>query len=109
MMVGSSSRDVIVKESGIVQQTGKASPPHRHDLHRLGSFHQNAVVTVVENDGGGDGYYSQYFQGPEGGSAAVGQKELGAENGCGFSGRKDGSYSNESGESLRTILSDPVT
>ncbi|XP_024026030.1 U-box domain-containing protein 62 isoform X2 [Morus notabilis] len=117
-----SSRDVIVKESGIVQQTvsgnAKASrsenhhhrhhhhhpPPHHHDEQgRLGNY-QNAV-TVAETDS--DGYYSQYFQGPEG--SAAGQKDLAGENGCGFSGRKDVSYSNESGESLRMILSDPVT
>nr|DAD25783.1 TPA_asm: hypothetical protein HUJ06_027251 [Nelumbo nucifera] len=34
---------------------------------------------------------------------------MGGDNGCGFSGRRDGSLSNESGESLRAILSDPLT
>ena len=114
MMVGS-SRDVIVKDGGVVQQTvcgnTKASPSENHHHHhhsrhqqgRLGNY-QNAV-TVAEPDN--DGYYSHYFQGPEG--SAAGQKDLAIENGCGFSGRKDISYSNESGESLRTILSDPVT
>ncbi|KAF4349765.1 hypothetical protein G4B88_029513 [Cannabis sativa] len=47
------------------------------------------------------------MMGPEG--SASGQKDLTVENGCEFSGRKDVLYSNESGESLRTILSDPVT
>ncbi|PON34952.1 hypothetical protein PanWU01x14_340100 [Parasponia andersonii] len=109
-MVVGSSRDVIVKDGGIVQQTvrgnTKASPSENHHHHhqgRIGNY-QNAV-TVAEPDS--DGYYSQYFQGPEG--SAAGQKDLAVENGCGFSGRKDVSYSNESGESLRTILSDPVT
>ncbi|GMN41146.1 hypothetical protein TIFTF001_010369 [Ficus carica] len=117
-----SSRDVLVKEGGIVQQTvsgnAKASPAENHHHHhhhqkhhhhhdqqgRLGSNYQNAV-TVAETNG--DGYYSQYFQGPEG--SAAGQKDLDVENCCGFSGRKDVSYLNESGESLRMILSDPVT
>lgn len=122
MMIGS-SRDVLVKEGGIVQQTvsgnAKASPGENHHHHhhhyqkhhhhhdqqgRLGSNYQNAV-TVAETNG--DGYYSQYFQGPEG--SAAGQKDLDAENCCGFSGRKDVSHSTESGESLRMILSDPVT
>uniref|UniRef100_A0A803R7H1 U-box domain-containing protein n=1 Tax=Cannabis sativa TaxID=3483 RepID=A0A803R7H1_CANSA len=116
MMVGS-SRDVIVKEGGIVHQTVsgniKSSPNdnhhhhhhnhHHHQQGRVGNY-QN-VVTVADPDG--DGYYSQYFQGPEG--SASGQKDLTVENGCEFSGRKDVLYSNESGESLRTILSDPVT
>lgn len=108
MMVGS-SRDVIVKEGGIVvQQTvsgnTKASSSENHQQQgRLGNY-QNAV-TVAEPDH--EGYYTQYFQGPEG--SAAGQKDLAVENGCGFSGRKDVTYSNESGESLRTILSDPVT
>ncbi|KAI4306554.1 hypothetical protein L6164_029823 [Bauhinia variegata] len=41
------------------------------------------------------------------GSASM-QKSMVEENGCGFSGRKD-VYLSESGESLRAILSDPIT
>ncbi|PWA71263.1 Zinc finger, RING/FYVE/PHD-type [Artemisia annua] len=53
-------------------------------------------------------YYSQYLQGVEGSGA--GFKEILVENGAGFSGRKDGSSSSVgSGESLRAILSDPLT
>ncbi|XP_060213014.1 U-box domain-containing protein 62 [Lycium barbarum] len=63
------------------------------------------AVTIASVDG--DMYYNQYLQGPEGSNAR--QKEMGFENGCGFSGRKEGSYSTESGESLRVILSDPIT
>lgn len=63
------------------------------------------AVTIASVDG--DMYYNQYSQGPEGSNA--GQKEMGFENGCGFSGRKEAHFSNESGESLRTILSDPIT
>ncbi|XP_015074436.1 U-box domain-containing protein 62 isoform X1 [Solanum pennellii] len=65
---------------------------------------RNAVIIASVD---GDMYYNQYLQGPEGSNAA--QKEMGFENGCGFSGRKEAHYSNESGESLRTILSDPIT
>ncbi|PSR93263.1 U-box domain-containing protein [Actinidia chinensis var. chinensis] len=68
------------------------------------SQYQNAV-TIADPDG--DLYYSQYLQGPEG--SGCGQKGVVVENGGGFSGRKDSSYSSESGESLRVILSDPLT
>ncbi|CAH9121532.1 unnamed protein product [Cuscuta epithymum] len=38
------------------------------------------------------------------------QKEIVlVDNGCGFSGRKESSYSSEPGESLRAILSDPIS
>lgn len=75
--------------------------------------YQNAV-TIADPDG--DIYYTQYLQGGEGsggsGGGGGGQKDIVVENGgsgCGFSGRKDVSFSSESGESLRAILSDPVT
>lgn len=107
LLVGSSI-EVLVKDDSIGQQSlnsnTKASPSeNHHQQSRLGNY-QNAV-TVAEHDG--DVYYSQYLQGSNG--SVVGQKDLAVENGCGFSGRKDLSYSNESGESLRMILSDPVT
>lgn len=107
MIVGS-SREVLVKDGCIGQQTlssnTKASPSeNHHQQSRLGNY-QNAV-TVAEHDG--DVYYSQFLQGSDG--SVGGQKDLAVENGCGFSGRRDVSYSNESGESLRMILSDPVT
>lgn len=71
-----------------------------------GGVDMRNAVTIASVDG--DMYYNnQYLQGPEGSNA--GQKEMGFENGCGFSGRKEGHYSNESGESLRIILSDPIT
>ncbi|XP_044509560.1 U-box domain-containing protein 62 [Mangifera indica] len=59
----------------------------------------NSMVTVAEVDG--DVYYSQYLQGSNEGSSGSGQKEcVVVDNGCGISG---------SGDSLRAILSDPVT
>ncbi|XWS74509.1 hypothetical protein CRYUN_Cryun01aG0004000 [Craigia yunnanensis] len=73
---------------------------------------QNAV-TIADPDG--DIYYTQYLQGGEGSGGCGGgngQKDILVENGgggCGFSGRKDVSFSSESGDSLRAILSDPVT
>lgn len=66
----------------------------------------NNAVTIAEADG--EMYYSQFLQATEGSGA--GGKDMGVENGCGFSGRKEGSaFSSESGDSLRAILSDPVT
>ena len=66
----------------------------------------NNAVTIAEADG--EMYYSQYLQATEG--SAAGGKDMGVENGCGFSGRKEVSaFSSESGDSLRAILSDPVT
>ncbi|CAK9133698.1 unnamed protein product [Ilex paraguariensis] len=75
----------------------RASSSGNHLQERVGSY-QNAV-TIADPDG--DLYYSQYLQGPEGSNA--GQKDMLVENGYGFSGRS------ESGESLRAILSDPLT
>ncbi|KAK9913862.1 hypothetical protein M0R45_037667 [Rubus argutus] len=107
-----SSREVLEKDHSISvgQQTlsnnTRASPSNNHDQlpGRLESY-QNAVPVAESSDG--DMYYSQYLQGSEGSAAA--QKDLVVENGCGFSGRKDALCSSESGDSLRAILSDPVT
>lgn len=69
---------------------------------------QNSAVTIADLDG--DLYYShQYQQGPDGSNVAGHKDASLIENGCGFSGRKDIWYSSESGESLRGILSDPLT
>lgn len=88
-----------------VNNNTRDSPSNNHQLPgRLGSY-QNAVRVAESSDG--DMYYSQYLQGPEGSAAA--QKDTVVENGCGFSGRKDALCSSESGDSLRAILSDPVT
>ncbi|KAK8669955.1 hypothetical protein V6N13_104722 [Hibiscus sabdariffa] len=99
--VGGSCRELVVKEGGIGQGA------------RDGNNYQNAV-TIADPDG--DIYYTQYLQGGEGSAASGGggngQKDILVENGgggCGFSGRKDVSFMSEAGESLRTILSDPVT
>lgn len=63
------------------------------------TVNDGAIVTVAEADG--DLYYSHFLQGTTEGSSGSGQKESGvADNGCGISG---------SGDSLRAILSDPVT
>ncbi|XP_034206205.1 U-box domain-containing protein 62-like isoform X2 [Prunus dulcis] len=101
-----SSREVLVKDHSVGQQimnnNTRASPSDTQQ-GRLGNYHN--VVTVAEPDG--DIYYSQYLQGSEGSGSA--QKDSVVENGCGFSGRKDVMYSSESGDSLRAILSDPVT
>nr|GEU97779.1 transcription factor RF2b [Tanacetum cinerariifolium] len=66
------------------------------------------AITVA--DPTGEMYYSQYLQGVEGSGSGAGFKEMLVENGPGFSGRKDGSSTSAgSGESLRAILSDPLT
>ncbi|KAB2085802.1 hypothetical protein ES319_A05G423100v1 [Gossypium barbadense] len=97
--VGGSCRESVVKEGGIGQGV------------REGNNYQNAV-TIADPDG--DIYYTQFLQGGEGSAASGGgnaQKDILVENcgGYGFSGRKDVPFFSESGESLRAILSDPVT
>ncbi|XP_076946056.1 U-box domain-containing protein 62-like [Bidens hawaiensis] len=66
--------------------------------------YQNAITVV---DPTGELYYSQLYNRVEG--SGVGFKGMLVDNGCGFSGRKDYSNSGGSGESLRAILSDPLT
>ncbi|KAI3762529.1 hypothetical protein L1987_52959 [Smallanthus sonchifolius] len=77
-----------------------SSENHRHEP----SQYPNADALV---DRDGELYYSQYLHGAEG--LGSGLKDMVVDNGCGFSGRKDVSYSGESGDSLRVILSDPLT
>ena len=84
-----------------VHTSTNANEDHQQD--RLGKS-QNAV-TIAETDC--EEYYSHYLHGTEGSASA--QKAMVGENGCGFSGRKDVLYSSESGDSLKAILSDPVT
>lgn len=88
------------KDSGIGQLV---HTDEDHPRKRLGKCQSS--VNVAETDC--EEYYSHYLQGAEG-SASM-QKVMLDDNGCGFSGRKDVVYSSESGESLRAILSDPVT
>ncbi|KAG8501864.1 hypothetical protein CXB51_004582 [Gossypium anomalum] len=97
--VGGSCRGLVVKEGGIGQGVIE------------GNNYQNAV-TIADPDG--DIYYTQFLQGGEGSAASGGgnaQKDILVENGGGYgiSGRKDVPFFSESGESLRAILSDPVT
>ncbi|XP_071707419.1 U-box domain-containing protein 62-like [Rutidosis leptorrhynchoides] len=66
--------------------------------------YQNAITVA---DPGGELYYSQHINGVEGSGSGI--KDVLIDNGCGFSGRKDVSSSSGSGDSLRTILSDPLT
>ncbi|XP_010252055.1 PREDICTED: U-box domain-containing protein 62-like isoform X2 [Nelumbo nucifera] len=100
---GGSGRGVLVKDGNVVQSATSIRGSPSEQQHQQGRMtHCENAVTIAEPDM----YYSQFFQGTE--SSVLAQKEIG-ENGCGFSGRKDGSLSTESGESLRTILSDPLT
>lgn len=77
-----------------------------NENHQQGqlSQYQNAITIA---DPTGELYYSQYLQGVEG--SAAGLKDMLVDNGCGFSGRKDVPNAGGSGESLRAILSDPLT
>ncbi|XP_043725991.1 U-box domain-containing protein 62 isoform X2 [Telopea speciosissima] len=88
-------RGLLVKDGNVVQCE------QQHQQGRVNQF-ENAV-TIAEPDM----YYTHFLQGSDG--SVLAQKEMGGDNGCGFSGRKDGSLSSESGESLRAILSDPLT
>lgn len=100
-----SGREIMGKDGGDIGQLVHNNVSGGDEDHRqegLGKS-QNSV-TVVETDC--EEYYSHYLQGGEGASV---QKVMVDDNGCGFSGRKDAMYSSESGESLRAILSDPVT
>ncbi|KAG9139506.1 hypothetical protein Leryth_024001 [Lithospermum erythrorhizon] len=63
------------------------------------------ALTVAEL--GGEGHYAQYSKGAEGSNG--GQKDIVAEKGVGPSGKKEGSHVTEPLESLRAILSDPLT
>uniref|UniRef100_A0A2P2LR92 Uncharacterized protein MANES_10G001500 n=2 Tax=Rhizophora mucronata TaxID=61149 RepID=A0A2P2LR92_RHIMU len=90
--VGSSGEGMVVKDGG--------TP--------VGQNPSNAVVTVADPDG--DLFYSQYLQATEASGGGRKEMNMGADNGCGFSGRKEvSSLSSDSGDSLRAILSDPVT
>ncbi|KAI8564374.1 hypothetical protein RHMOL_Rhmol03G0176500 [Rhododendron molle] len=89
--------------SGNDNSNARATVNGNHQQGRSNQYHN--AVTIA--DANGDLYYSQYLHGLEG--PGSGQKGVGVENGCGGSGRKEGSYSTESGESLRMILSDPLT
>ncbi|CAL5204211.1 unnamed protein product [Lathyrus oleraceus] len=101
-----SGREMLGKDGEIVQLVhnhGSGTVGEAHQRERLGKTQNSA--TVAETDC--EEYYSHYLQGAEG-SPSV-QKVMVDDNGCGFSGRRDAVYSSESGESLRAILSDPVT
>lgn len=91
------------KDGEIGQMGGGGADGDHRRRERLGK--SQGSVSVAETDC--EEYYSQFLHGTEG-SASV-QKAMVDDNGCGFSGRKDVMFSTESGESLRAILSDPVT
>ncbi|KAG6665983.1 hypothetical protein CIPAW_02G198900 [Carya illinoinensis] len=103
----------LLKNGNVGQSANDSTSENRQQQGslRLGAYHD--AVTIAEPDG--ELYYSQYLQGTEGNSAvaasASGHKDavVVVDNNCGFSGRKDVSISSESGESLRAILSDPIT
>ncbi|GMH27035.1 hypothetical protein Nepgr_028878 [Nepenthes gracilis] len=102
---GPSARGMMMKDRSMVQPGGevfRASTTENNQQRRVGNF-QN-MVTIAAADG--EMYYSQFIQGSEG--SGQGQKDV-TEDGCAFSGRKEGSFSCHPRESLRAIFSDPVT
>ncbi|OVA06068.1 Actin-binding [Macleaya cordata] len=101
-----SSRGVLVKDGNVnvihsANNIRGSSSEEQNQQGRVGMY--DNAVTIAEPDH----YYSHFIQGSEG--ATMVHKVIGGENGCGFSVRKDVFLSKESGESLRAILSDPVT
>ncbi|XP_023541871.1 U-box domain-containing protein 62 [Cucurbita pepo subsp. pepo] len=90
----SSFGGTLLVKDGLVGSSGCNTGATRNDPN---------AVTIAEPE---NAYYSQYLQGTEGSTS--GQKDLAIENGCGF-GRRDVSFSSEPEESLRAILTDPVT
>jgi len=100
-----SGRDLLGKHGGEIGQLvlSNVSGGGDEDQRQEGLGKSQNSVTVAETDC--EEYYSHYLQGADG---ASGHKVM-VDSGCGFSGRKDAMYSTESGESLRNILSDPVT
>ncbi|KAD6796486.1 hypothetical protein E3N88_07382 [Mikania micrantha] len=101
-----SSRDTI-KVGNLVPPENDLNDtkPSSSENHLQNSIHYPNAIALVDRDG--ELYYSHYLRGTEGLGSGV--KDMVAENGCGFSRRKDASYSVESGDSLRAILSDPLT
>nr|GME12701.1 U-box domain-containing protein 62-like [Ipomoea batatas] len=87
-------------------KVGNQKPKEIPNFGRNSGEEARNAVTVADTNGAI--YYSQYLQGT---GVSSGQKDIVVidNNGCGFSGRKEGSYSSESGEPLRAILSDPIT
>ncbi|KAK2982410.1 hypothetical protein RJ640_026253 [Escallonia rubra] len=105
-----SSRDVMMKEDHIgSSENGNsnlgANSGDNQQQERVSDGQYNHAMTIADVEG--ELYYTQLLQGPAGSPAR--QKDVGVENGCGFSGRKDVSYASESGDSLRAILADPLT
>ncbi|KAD5961551.1 hypothetical protein R6Q59_014330 [Mikania micrantha] len=97
-------REVMKEEA--VKMPGNDVGSSSREIYQPGQLcqYQNAITIADPN---GELYYSQLFNGVEGSGA--GYKVMLAQNGCGFSGRKDVSNSGGSGESLKTIFSDPLT
>lgn len=103
---GSSTRQLIMKDGGLLQPEGgmnRVSSCENGQEGRIGNLQK--LVTIAEHDG--DMYYSQLLQGTEGPSQV--QKDIAGDNGCTFSGRRDGSGSSDPAETLRAIFSDPIT
>ncbi|KAI7731967.1 hypothetical protein M8C21_008979, partial [Ambrosia artemisiifolia] len=107
-VVGTSSSGREVLKVGSLMPSGSDLndvKPSSSENHQQESSHYPNAVALVDRDG--ELYYSQYLHGTEG--FGSGLKDTVVDNGCGFSGRKDVSYAGESGDSLRAILSDPLT
>lgn len=103
-----SSREVLMNDGSVAQSVSnsntRASPNEiHHQQGRVGNY--QSAITIAEPDS--NLYYSQFINASDG--SGSGQKDIVMANGCGTSGRKDVTFSSEPGESLRTILSDPLT
>lgn len=93
------------KDGSIVFSGSSIRGVHHGQQQRQGPTSNYDSAIPISNQ---DMYYSQMMQNSDGPSLA--RKEVGGENGCGFSGRKDViALFVELGESLKAILSDPIT
>lgn len=105
-LFGSSTRLLVMKDGGLLHPGGDATRVSSSENGQEGRVgHLQKMVTIAEHDG--DMYYSQLLHGTEGSSQL--HKDIAGDNGCGFSGRKDGSVCGDPGETLRAIFSDPIT
>ncbi|KAK6932913.1 hypothetical protein RJ641_035807 [Dillenia turbinata] len=107
-----SSKELLGKDGNTIQSANNAarpSPTH-HTYHQdQGPYHNAVTIAGPEPDG--EMYYShsQYLHAPATEGSNSGHKEVACENGAGFARPRDAHLSTEPGESLRTILSDPMT
>ncbi|KAK6929571.1 hypothetical protein RJ641_005776 [Dillenia turbinata] len=107
-----SSKELLGKDGNTIQSANNAarpSPTHHTHHQDQGSYHNAVTIAAPEPDGKMYYSHSQYLHAPATEGSNSCHKETACENGAGFSHPRDAHLSTEPGESLRTILSDPIT